>query len=331
MFQFFKNLRENIRIQLLVVLVGILLLITKFVAYFYTNSNAILTDALESIINVMAGLVSLYSLVVSAKPKDTNHPYGHGKIEFVAATLEGSLIVVAGGIIIIKSVYNLFAPVALQQLDFGIILTAVTGIVNFGIGYSIVKKGLENKSMILVAGGKHLKSDAYSTLGILLGLLLIYLTNWEWLDSLVAIVFGTIIMLTGLKILRASLAGIMDEADYDLLTQIVEVLNDNRRDNWIDIHNLRVIKYGATLHIDCHLTVPWYLNVQEAHDEVEAVGKLIKKKIDPSIEMFVHTDPCIMPSCTVCANGSCVHRQQDFKERIRWEFNKVIADKKHGV
>ncbi len=331
MFEFFKNLRENIRLQLLVVFVGIVLLVTKFIAYFYTNSNAILTDALESIINVVAGLVSLYSLVVAAKPKDVNHPYGHGKIEFVAATLEGSLIVVAGGIIIIKSVYNLFAPVELQQLDFGIALTAVTGAVNFAIGYSIVKKGTENRSMILVAGGKHLKSDAYSTFGILLGLLLIYLTDWIWLDSLVAVVFGVIIVLTGFKILRASLAGIMDEADYDLLTQIVEVLNNNRRDNWIDIHNLRVIKYGATLHIDCHLTVPWYLNVQEAHDEVEAVGKLIKEKIDPSIEMFIHTDPCIAPSCTVCTNGNCAHRQQGFKERIKWEFNKVIADKKHGV
>lgn len=331
MIRFFKKLRENIRLQLLVVLVGVLLLITKFIAYFYTNSNAILTDALESIINVVAGIVSLYSLVVSARPKDLNHPYGHGKIEFVAATLEGTLILMAGGIIILKSFYNLFHPIELHQLDFGIILIAATGIINFAIGYKIVRKGQENNSMILVAGGKHLTSDAYSTLGILIGLVLVYLTNWIWLDSLVAILFGAIISMTGYRILRTSLAGIMDEADYELLKKIVDVLNDNRRDNWIDIHNLRVIKYGATLHIDCHLTVPWYLTVLEAHDEVEAVGKLIKMKIDPSIEMFIHTDPCIFPSCSVCDKPDCEHRQQAFKRKIKWEFDKVIADKKHGV
>lgn len=313
------------------VLIGLLLLITKFVAYFYTNSNAILTDALESIINVVAGSVSLYSLILSARPRDINHPYGHGKIEFLAASLEGSLILIAGTIIIVKSFYNLFSPVELQQLDAGIILTAVAGLINFGTGYLIVKKGQQNKSMVLVAGGKHLKSDAYSTAGILAGLLLIYLTGQVWLDSVVAIVFGLVICYTGYRIVRSSLAGIMDEADYELLKEIVDVLNENRRENWIDIHNLRVIKYGATLHIDCHLTVPWYLNVLQAHDEVEAVGKLVREKIDPSIELFIHTDPCIAPSCTVCEKPDCNNRRQDFKQRVKWEFEKVIADKKHGV
>ncbi|QCR24922.1 cation diffusion facilitator family transporter [Pontibacter sp. SGAir0037] len=331
MLHIIKNLRENIRLQLYVVLIGLLLLITKFVAYFYTNSNAILTDALESIINVVAGSVSLYSLILSARPRDINHPYGHGKIEFLAASLEGSLILIAGTIIIVKSFYNLFSPVELQQLDAGIILTAVAGLINFGTGYLIVKKGQQNKSMVLVAGGKHLKSDAYSTAGILAGLLLIYLTGQVWLDSVVAIVFGLVICYTGYRIVRSSLAGIMDEADYELLKEIVDVLNENRRENWIDIHNLRVIKYGATLHIDCHLTVPWYLNVLQAHDEVEAVGKLVREKIDPSIELFIHTDPCIAPSCTVCEKPDCNNRRQDFKQRVKWEFEKVIADKKHGV
>ncbi|MBC5991680.1 cation diffusion facilitator family transporter [Pontibacter cellulosilyticus] len=326
-----KNYRENIRLQISVLLVGGLLLIAKFVAFFLTNSNAILTDALESIINVVAGAFSLYSLVLSAQPKDLNHPYGHGKIEFVAATLEGSLIVVAGGAIIVKSVYNLFEPQILRQLDIGIILVAAGGIINYVVGAITERRGNRNNSLVLIAGGKHLKIDAYSTAGILIGLLLIYLTGMVWLDSIVAIIFGLMIGYTGYKILRSAIAGIMDEADYELLKRIVQVLNENRRENWIDIHNLRVIKYGATLHIDCHLTVPWYLNVQEAHDEVEAVGKLIQDKIDPSIELFIHTDPCIAPSCQICTKDDCEVRQHPFKEKIEWDFDKVIADRKHGL
>ncbi|WP_276495829.1 cation diffusion facilitator family transporter [Pontibacter litorisediminis] len=325
-----NSLSENIRLQLFVVLVGVVLLAAKFLAFILTNSNAILTDALESIINVVAGAFSLYSLIISARPRDENHPYGHGKIEFVAATLEGALILVAGGAIIVKSILNLIKPIPLQQLDVGILLIAASGLVNYAVGYVTERKGRQNNSLVLAAGGKHLKTDAYSTVGILIGLLLIYLTGMIWLDSVVAIIFGLMIGYTGYRILRSSIAGIMDEADYELLQRIVQVLNQNRRENWIDIHNLRVIKYGSTLHIDCHLTLPWYLNVQEAHDEVEAVARVVRDKIDPSIEMFIHTDPCITPSCTVCTKGDCELRRQAFKERVEWDFEKVIADRKHG-
>ncbi|MBB6610217.1 cation transporter [Pontibacter sp. Tf4] len=326
-----NRLSDNINIQIFVVLVGVLLLVAKFVAYFITNSNAILTDALESIINVVAGGFSLYSLVLSARPRDENHPYGHGKIEFIAATLEGSLILVAGGAIIFKSIYNIFQPHALTQLDVGIALVAISGAINFAVGYFTEKRGEKINSLVLIAGGKHLKTDAYSTVGILVGLILIYFTGLIWLDSVVAILFGIFIGYTGYRILRSSVAGIMDEADYELLQRIVKVLNENRRVNWIDVHNLRVIKYGSTLHIDCHLTLPWYLNVLEAHDEVEAVGALIREKIDPAIELFIHTDPCIEPSCLICSKSDCEVRLHAFKERVEWDFEKVISDRKHSL
>ncbi len=325
-----KN-NENIRLQIIVVIVGVALLLAKFIAFIVTNSNAILTDALESIINVIAGAFSLYSLILSSQPKDLNHPYGHGKIEFVAATLEGSLILVAGGAIIAKSIYNLFHPNTLHQLDIGIALIAASGVINYIVGVVISRRGINNNSLVLEAGGKHLKTDAYSTAGILIGLLLIYITGLIWLDSLVAVIFGIIIGFTGYKILRSAIAGIMDEADYVLLKKIVDVLNQNRRENWIDIHNLRVIKYGSTLHIDCHLTVPWYLNVQAAHDEVEAVGKLVRDKIDPDIELFIHTDPCVESSCFICEKHDCDVRQHPYQKRLVWDFDKVIADSKHSL
>lgn len=322
---------ENVRLQILVVAVGFILLLAKFLAFYLTNSNAILTDALESIINVVAGGFSLYSMVLSARPKDLNHPYGHGKIEFVAASLEGSLILVAGGAIILKSFYNLFEPQEISRLDTGIYLIALSGVINFVVGFVTERHGNKANSVVLVAGGKHLKTDAYSTAGIIVGLVLVYLTGQVWLDSAVAILFGAFICYTGYRILRSSLAGIMDEADYELLQRIVRVLNENRRENWIDIHNLRVIKYGNTLHIDCHLTLPWYLTVQEAHEEVEAVGALVRERIDPAIELFIHTDPCVAVSCAVCTKTVCAVRRKPLLKQVEWDLDKVIADKKHGV
>lgn len=323
--------RENLRIQKLVVTVAVVLFIIKIVAFWVTQSVAILTDALESTVNVIAGFIGLYSLYVAAKPRDENHPYGHGKAEFLSAAVEGTLILIAGMVIIYESIDNFIHPHALQKLDQGIILVAATAVINFVVGYISIKKGTKNNSLALIASGKHLQSDTYSTLGIILGLVLIRVTRLIWLDSVVAIIFAFIIIYTGYRILRHSLAGIMDEADKELLLKMLAVLNANRRENWIDLHNLRVIKYGGQLHIDCHLTVPWYLNVVEAHKEVEELGKLIKREFGNVIELFVHTDPCLDFSCSICLNEDCSVRKRPFEKTIEWTLENVLTDKKHSL
>jgi cation diffusion facilitator family transporter len=323
--------RENLRIQKWVVTVAVLLFIIKIVAFWVTRSVAILTDALESTVNVIAGFIGLYSLYIASKPRDENHPYGHGKAEFLSAAVEGTLIIVAGLVIIYESVLHFIYPKELQQLNRGIILVAFTALVNFIVGFISIRNGKKNNSLALVASGKHLQSDTYSTLGIILGLVLIKLTKLTWLDSVTAIVFAFIIMYTGYQILRHSLAGIMDEADEELLQNMLAVLNANRRVNWIDLHNLRVIKYGGQYHIDCHLTVPWYLNVIEAHKEVEELGRLIKKEFGTVFELFVHTDPCLDFSCPICAKNDCQVRQQRFKKQVEWTLENVLKDKKHSL
>jgi cation diffusion facilitator family transporter len=266
---------------------------------------AILTDALESTVNVVAGLIGLYSLYVSAKPRDQDHPYGHGKVEFISAAVEGTLIVIAGIVIIVEAVNKFIHPHPLQQMDKGLILVGVTAIVNFALGYLSIRKGKKNTSPALIASGKHLQSDTWSTVGIIAGLILIVVTGKVWLDSAVAAIFACVIIFTGYKIIRSSLAGIMDEADKKLLIEMVTILNANRRENWIDLHNLRVIKYGGTLHVDCHLTVPWYLNVLEAHVEVDALSELIRTKFGETLELFVHTDGCLEFSCSHCNKDNC--------------------------
>ena len=323
--------RENLRIQKWVVTVAVLLFIIKIVAYWLTHSIAILTDALESTVNVIAGFIGLYSLYVAAKPRDEDHPYGHGKAEFLSAAVEGTLIIVAGLVIIYTSVLHFIYPRELQQLDRGIILVGITAVINFVVGYISLRNGKKNNSLALVASGKHLQTDTYSTIGIIIGLLLLRLTKLAWLDSVTAIIFAFIIIYTGYHILRRSLAGIMDEADTELLQKMLAVLNANRRINWIDLHNLRVIKYGGQFHIDCHLTVPWYLNVVEAHVEVEELGKLIKKEFGTVFELFVHTDPCLDFSCSICTKAECTVRKRPFEKRIEWTLENVLKDKKHSL
>ena len=182
-----------------------------------------------------------------------------------------------------------------------------------------------------MASGKHLQSDTYSTVGIIAGLVLLYFVKLWWIDSAVAILFAFIIMFTGYKIVRTSVAGIMDEADTTLLQKLVVMLNANRRPNWIDVHNLRIIKYGGTIHLDCHLTVPWYLNVHQAHEEIDALSALVKNEYGESMELFVHSDGCLDFSCSVCTKDDCTVRKHPFEKKIEWTMDKIVSNKKHGA
>ena len=323
--------KENLRLQKVITLVAIILFIVKLVAWFMTSSLAILTDALESIVNIVAAFLGLYSLNLSAKPKDADHPYGHGKVEFLSAGVEGSLVILAGFFIIYKAVESVFYPHAIAKLDWGIILVATTAMVNFIVGRICITTGKRNNSLQLIAGGKHLVTDTYSTSAILAGLIVIYFTDYVFIDSVIACIAAIIIIYTGYKIVRQSIAGIMDEADEKLLKDIVSLLNKNRKENWIDLHNMRIIKYGSTLHCDCHLTVPWYLNVREAHIEIEALGSLIKNEFGAAVELFVHSDPCRHYSCRICTKHNCMVRQYDFEKRITWTIENISTDAKHTI
>lgn len=323
--------QQNLRVQKWVATLSVIILAIKFIAYYTTHSVAILTDALESIVNVAAGFIGLYSLYVAAKPRDFDHPYGHGKAEFISSAIEGTLISSAGAIILYKAVQNLINPVQLYKLDLGIWLVAVTAAANYIIGYFCLATGKKNNSLALIASGKHLQSDSLSTVGIVTGLLLLFFTGLRWIDSVVAMLFGTIIIVTGYRILRQSVAGIMDEADMGILGKMVEILNANRQEDWVDMHNLRVIKYGTVLHVDCHLTVPWYYNVHEAHEEIDFLASLIRKEFGESLELFVHSDGCLPFSCQICKKSNCRERKNNFEKEIKWTLENISKNKKHEL
>lgn len=307
------------------------LLVAKFTAYYLTNSVSILTDALESIVNVIAGFIGLYSLHVAAKPRDMDHPYGHGKAEFISAAVEGTLVLSAGLLIIYNAIKNLIYPVEIRALDLGIYLVGATAVINWILGAIAFRQGRKNNSLALQASGKHLQTDTYSTAAIIAGLILISFTGKIWIDAVVAIGFGLFIIYTGYRIVRTSLAGIMDEADMVLLEKMVNMLEDHRKENWIDIHNLRVIKYGNVLHVDCHVTVPWYLNVHQAHAEIEELSKLIRSDFGESLELFVHSDGCGYFQCPICIKTDCPVRQHEFRQRVDWDLHNALQNERHSL
>jgi cation diffusion facilitator family transporter len=323
--------KETIRIQSWILFTAVILFAIKITAWWLTHSVAILTDALESIVNVIAGGVGLYSLIIAYKPRDINHPYGHGKAEFLSAAIEGTLIMLAGVFIIFEAIMQLVHPRPLEQLHYGILLVGISALINYIVGWIALKKGKDNKSEALEASGHHLQSDTYSTLAIIIGLSLIYITHIPQLDSYVAIIMSIVIMIIGYRIARKSVAGIMDEADEKILAKVISLLNHNRRPNWVDIHNLRVIKFGNVLHVDCHMTVPWYLNVRQANAEVENLGRLIENEFGSAMEFFVHADDCISSCCSVCIQTDCSVREHAFVKKIEWGMENVITNKKHEL
>ena len=324
-----QSYKTAIGVQKWITLLGFMLLGIKFWAFFLTHSVAILTDALESIVNVTAGTITLLSLMVAAKPRDSSHPYGHGKAEFISAGIEGTLITLAGLLIFYEAGKKIINPGEVSSLDTGLILISISGIVNLLAGLFAIKTGKKTNSVGITATGKHLISDAVSTGGLVTGLIILYFTGWQWIDSSVAFLFGGMIIYTGYKIVRTSIAGIMDESDEELLNSLVTYLNRNRMENWVDLHNLRVIKYGNRLHIDCHLTLPWYMNLNEAHIEIDSLGSLIKEEFGDLIELFVHTDGCLPFSCKICNKQECDVRKSPFKERIEWTNINLFENQKH--
>ncbi len=322
-----QNKRKQ-RLILLSFVASIVLCFLKFSAYYLTDSNAILSDALESIINVIASGFAFYSIRLSAQPKDDNHPYGHGKVEFFSAGFEGALIVIASFYIIYEAILRLITPEPMENLGYGAILIVITIVANSGIGFLLVKEGKKSNSLALTADGKHLLSDSISSVVLILSVGLIILTGLEWIDSIASLLFGLFLIYSGTKIVRQSVSLLMDATDPQILNKIVDILWTNRKPHWIDLHNLRVQQYGADLHIDCHLTLPYYWQLADVHGAVHAFENILKANNSSETEIFVHADPCLPECCSFCRIANCPVRKFPFKEEIIWTADRIVKNEK---
>lgn len=314
---------------LLSFVVSTLLMIAKFIAYYLTYSSAILTDALESIINVVASAFAFYAIYLASQPKDMNHPYGHGKIEFFSAGLEGVLIVLASVFIMFHASESLIHPTLFNDLKIGLSIISAGTIINYFLGYFIEREGITKKSPTLIADGKHLKLDAISGLILVAAVILVYLTNIVWIDGFASILFALFMAWNGVKIIRKSIGGLMDETNEEVLEKVVDILKSNQKNDWIDMHNLRIQEYGADIHIDAHLTMPSYWNLEKVHEVVHEFEDIIGEGFNSDVEIFIHADPCLPECCHYCKIENCPIRQVPKTVDIDWNKVNLSLNQKH--
>lgn len=301
----------------------------KIFGWIITDSNALLSDALETIANISAAAFGFLSLRMAMKPRDEDHPYGHGKIEFVAAIFEGTLITISGLLILIKVIFNFFVPDEPENLDKGLLVAGIAGLFNGVAGLIAWQKGRRLRSATLQAAGLHLLSDTISTAGVLVGLGLAYYTGWLILDNITALILGIVLAAMGLRLVWRNVHDIMDKADPRLLADLCRFLNEKRRHDWVDIHNLRVIKYGADVHLDCHITVPYFYSLQQAHDLSDDFSRQVISHFGPNTEAFVHLDPCLPQMCRLCLHHPCTARTAPFEKKIDWTPELLQRNLKH--
>ncbi len=316
---------QRIRMRAIAIsfMVSLILLAVKFTAYRLTHSSAVLSDALESIINVAASAFAGLSIWISAKPPDPDHPYGHGKIEYFSAGFEGALIMGAAGGIFYSGVRHLIDPHPLPNLETGLLLLfGATGI-NLLLGLYLVRTGRRTESLALEADGKHVLTDVYSSAAALIALGLVYLTGWLRFDGLIACLIGINILITGGQLVWQSYRRLMDASDPALLDRIATLLINNRRPEWVDIHQLRAWRAGAFVHIDLHLVLPVDLSLAKAHHEAKILESLLVDAYRGNADVLVHTDPCAPDECPVCRQASCDLRSLDHDNTKVWHRERL--------
>ena len=316
--------KQRLSMMAMSVSVSALLMVLKFCSYWLTGSCAILSDALESIINVVASGFALWSVLLASKPADVAHPYGHGTIEFFSVGFEGALIVLAAGGILWEALPKIIEPRALPKLDFGLLILLGTALVNLWLGKALIRTGERTRSMAISADGKHILTDVYTTAGVLIGLLLVRQTGWYFLDGAVACVVAANILFIGARLVFQSSLRLMHAYDPELLDQISAIIAQHRKPEWIDVHRLRAWRSGRQIYIDFHLILPRALSLEDAHREVMEMEKLLKTQLPGVGEAMIHVEPCIGPECRICLQEPCGIRSQAFFQQPSWCRKEVI-------
>jgi cation diffusion facilitator family transporter len=304
--------RTRIRAGLLSLSVSVLLLGAKAIAYRMTGSSAVLSDALESIVNVVAALFGLGSLWYASQPADRNHPYGHGKIEFVSAAFEGGLIAFAAVLILFESGEALLTGRAPHDVDRGLWIVLGAGLVNLALGAFLVRTGRKTSSLTLVADGKHVLSDFWTSAGVALGLGLVHVTGLGWLDPVAAALVALWLLRTGAGLVRHAAGGLLDEEDPAFVRRLIEALGERMGAGVIRVHHLRAMRNGRFHHVDAHLVVPEFWDVDRAHRLTEKVSAAVLARLGVEGELDFHTDPCHQAYCASCDLTDCPVRREPF-------------------
>lgn len=305
-------------------IVGLGMFVAKIGAYMLTGSSAIFSDAAESVVHVAATGMALFSIILASRPADKTHLYGHGNIEYFSAGVEGLLIIIAAVAIIYESSGDILGEYKPSELDVGAIIIGAAGIGNLVLGFYLIRRGKATNSLTLVADGKHVLTDSYTSIGVVVALVLVLLTDFYLLDPLIAIAIALNILFTGYKLIRESVGGLMNETDLDTLNKIGNKLIEIRQDFWIDLHQLRFWTSGDRVFIDFHLTLPFYFTIKQSHEEEERISDELNKAV-PNAQIRIHLDYCGYDLCCMCDYAKCAVRKEEQTVVAYWVVEKLIG------
>jgi len=269
---------------------SIFTIILKLLAFSFTNSVSLLSDALESFVNLLAAIITFFMVRLAHKPPDETHPYGHSKAEYISSIAEGFFIIIAAAAIIVTAAQRLLHPAALETPGLGLLFSVVASLINLVVGLVLIKNGKISRSLALEADGHHLLTDVYTTIGVLVGLAVVYTTHLYILDPIIAILVGLNIISAGFAIVQKSLAGFMDSAiDKGYVDFIKSVFNEYKSQK-IEFHGLMTRQAGSRLFISFHILVPGAWTVQRGHSLVEEIEKKLRTSI-PQSTITTHIEP----------------------------------------
>jgi cation diffusion facilitator family transporter len=272
------------------ILVGTIVFVLKYAAYYITGSIALYSDALESIINVVTAVAAFMAVRLSAQPADANHPYGHHKVEYFSAVLEGVLIIVAALAILREAYFGFLSPKVLDAPMEGLAVNGLATVINTVWAWVLIRQGRLMRSPALSADGRHLLTDVVTSVGVLGGLLLVPLTGWQWLDPALAAVVALNIIWSGWGLMKESIGGLMDEAlPETILSRVREVIAINAT-GAIEAHDLRTRHAGRMIFIDFHLVVPGAMSVTDAHDICDRLERALKDEVEDAL-ITIHVEP----------------------------------------
>jgi cation diffusion facilitator family transporter len=306
-------------------IVGIGLFIGKLSAYFITDSAAIFSDAAESIVNIFAASMALYSILLSSKPADESHRYGHGNVEFFSAGFEGMLILIAAIVIIYQAVTDIIAGPQLKSLNIGVAVIASAGLISLALGTYLIRTGKNTNSLTLIADGKHILTDSVTSIGVVVGIILVIFTDYVILDPIMAIIIALNILYTGYRLIRESIGGLMMETDPAIIDKISNILSANRKDHWIDVHELRYWQSGDTIFIDFHLILPYFFTIEQSHKDEKYIDEKLMSEFANS-QIKIHLDYCVPELCKFCSYDKCEVRKEEKTIPFVWDSEKLSGD-----
>lgn len=319
-----ENIQLKKRAAIISLSIGIGMFVFKITAYLITGSAAIFSDAAESVVHVMATSMALFSIILSSKPADDSHPYGHGNIEYFSAGIEGLLIIIAAVFIIYESTLSIINGPELQKLGVGAIIITIASTVNLLLGNYLIRTGKKTNSITLVADGKHVLTDSITSFGVIGAVLLVMITDIFILDPIIAIIVALNILFTGYKLIRESVGGLMNEANPKTFKKLSDTLIQMKKNYWIDLHELRFWQSGDKVFIDFHLILPYYFNIKQTHEEENTIEEELQKDFS-NADLKIHFDYCLPELCKFCSYEECTVRSEKKSKSFIWDINKLTG------